>query len=147
MTQIRGFYGDYRFLSNFYDCKLIVDGISYPTLEHYYQAMKATDLEDHDYVALAPTPGLAKHRGKRIKIRDDWDKVKLAKMRIGLRAKFDQNTDLKEMLLETGHADLVEDNAWHDTFWGVCNGKGFNHLGEMLMELRDSYRMDALFDD
>lgn len=145
MKEIRGFFGEYRFLSNFWEAEFVVDKIKYSTVEHYYNAMKAIDLDDHNYVADAPTPGLAKNRGRRISIRPDWDRVKLAKMRIGLRAKFEQNPDLKAALLATGDAELIEENTWGDTFWGRVQHKGFNHLGEMLMELRDSFKMERFY--
>lgn len=146
MTDIKGFFADYRFLSNFYESPLTVDGIRYETLEHYYQAMKAFDLDDHNWVKTAPTPGLAKHRGRRINVREDWDSVRVVKMRLGLRAKFEQNPELKQKLLDTGSDHLEETNQWGDAYWGVSSGKGKNVLGELLMELRDSFRMDEFYD-
>jgi predicted NAD-dependent protein-ADP-ribosyltransferase YbiA (DUF1768 family) len=60
-------------------------------------------------------------------------------MRDIVRAKFDQNEDLKIKLMATGAALLVEGNDWGDTFWGRCDGKGGNVLGSILMELRGFY--------
>ena len=57
-----------------------------------------------------------------------------------VREKFSHNKDLKEMLLETGDAIIEEGNDWNDTFWGVCNGKGENHLGKILMKIREELR-------
>ena len=48
--------------------------------------------------------------------------------------------ELKEMLLATGDEELVEGNYWHDTIWGVCDGVGENHLGKMLMEIRENLK-------
>lgn len=147
MTQISGFFGEHRWLSNFYLSPIKVDGILYGTVEHYFQAMKATNLDDHDYISTAPYPGLAKARAKTIELREDWNKVRLKKMRIGIRAKFDQNPELKEKLMATESLELIETNTWGDTFWGVSvDGKGHNHLGEILMELRDSYRMEKFYE-
>ena len=39
--------------------------------------------------------------------------------------------------MQTEDAELVEDNWWGDKFWGVCNGEGENHLGKLLMKIRD----------
>ncbi len=145
MTDIKGFFGDYRFLSNFYESPLRVNGVTYLTVEHFFQASKASNKEDHDYVNSAATPGIAKHRGRRITLREDWERVKLRVMRLGLRAKFEQNPELKQKLLDTGGAYLEEANSWGDSYWGKCGGRGHNHLGEMLMELRDGERMEKFF--
>ena len=52
-------------------------------------------------------------------------------------AKFTQNLLLKEKLLATGTEELVEGNNHGDTFWGCVNGKGENHLGKILMKVRE----------
>ncbi len=57
-----------------------------------------------------------------------------------LRAKFTQNSEIRQKLLDTGSAYLEETNYWHDTFWGVYNGNGENHLGKLLMLVRDEIR-------
>lgn len=56
------------------------------------------------------------------------------------RAKFEQNADLRCKLLTTGDAMLVEGNTWGDTVWGVCQGKGENRLGKILMRVRKELR-------
>ena len=56
-------------------------------------------------------------------------------MEFVLRQKF-AHPDLLAMLLATGDMELVEDNDWDDTYWGVCNGLGQNHLGKLLMKIR-----------
>ena len=55
-------------------------------------------------------------------------------------AKFTQNQDLKEKLLKTGNAILIEGNWWNDTYWGVCNGIGENNLGKILMKIREELK-------
>lgn len=144
MNDIRGFFAEHRWLSNFFGGGFEVDSLFYASNEHFYQASKAGCVEDHEYVRSSPTPGMAKHRGKRIPLREDWEKVKIDVMKKGLFAKFEQNPDLKQKLLDTGVAYLEETNTWGDTFWGKCNGKGHNHLGEALMELRELYRMEKI---
>jgi ribA/ribD-fused uncharacterized protein len=146
VKEVRGFFGDYRFLSNFHPSPFTIGGVEYATVEHFFQASKAANKEDHDYVNSADSPGVAKHRGRRITLREDWERVKLRVMRIGLNAKFAQNPELKTKLTETGVAYLEETNNWGDTFWGRAGGKGFNHLGEMLMEIRDANRMQVFYE-
>jgi predicted NAD-dependent protein-ADP-ribosyltransferase YbiA (DUF1768 family) len=71
-----------------------------------------------------------------MEIRPDWDKIKLSVMRAILEAKF-RRPDLMNRLIHTFPKEIVEDNNWHDTYWGVCEGVGENHLGELLMEVRE----------
>jgi predicted NAD-dependent protein-ADP-ribosyltransferase YbiA (DUF1768 family) len=73
-----------------------------------------------------------------VPIRSDWDEVKVEVMRALVRIKF--STDLQPHLLSTGEAELVEGNWWGDQFWGVCDGKGENWLGRILMETRAAFR-------
>jgi len=139
--QIDSFRGEYFFLSNFYSCEMVAEwdqGFSKaPTLEHAFQAAKAVRREDFEAICRAATPGAAKRLGKTIPIRGDWDAVKLRVMEDLLRQKF-SNPELRKKLLETRGSELVEGNDWGDIFWGVCRGKGENHLGKLLMKIRDS---------
>lgn len=135
------FEGKYDFLSNFYPSPIFYDGITYPTNEHFFQAMKTLDQEERKKIAAADTPGKAKRMGRSIELRPDWEKIKVEVMRLGLILKF-QNPDLKEKLLATGDEELIEGNWWCDQFWGSCNCSkhirtpGRNVLGMLLMELR-----------
>ena len=144
------FEGRYRFLSNFYPCVIEHQGISYPSNEHYYVAMKVTDEQFingryytpgdfREMISTIESPNIVKKLGERVKLRKDWDSKKLEFMNWGVREKFKNNT-LKELLLSTGDEELIEGNTWKDTFWGVCNGKGKNHLGKILMEVRRELR-------
>ena len=56
--------------------------------------------------------------------------------------KFSQNEELREKLIATGDEYLAEGNTWHDTYWGVCNGKGKNKLGKILMQVREELKLD-----
>ena len=87
-------------------------------------------------IAAIESPADVKRFGKKIPLRVDWKEVRLNVMREIVFLKFSQNQDLKKKLLATGNAILVEKNNWHDYFWGVCNGKGENHLGKILMTVR-----------
>ena len=136
MEKIDKFDGAYAFLSNFYPSVVCdPEGIAYPTVEHYFQAMKTVYLSKRKEIAAAPTPGTAKRMGRRVLLRSDWNDIRVEVMRRGLKQKF-ANPDLRKKLLATGNAELIEGNWWNDTFWGVCNGVGENHLGKLLMEIR-----------
>jgi len=135
---IEKFAGPDRFLSNFYHAEIVWDGRSYPSSEHLYQAMKAGTEEEREWVRTAPTVREAKFRGQKIRATADWGERRVDAMRSALEAKFDQNPDLGAKLDVTKDAGLVEGNTWGDTFWGVDinTGRGENHLGRLLMELR-----------
>jgi N-glycosidase YbiA len=136
MVRIEEFQREYRFLSNFWPALVEFDGDIYPSVEHAYQAAKTLDLKDRKWIRESETPGIAKKRGRHVTIRSDWDSVKLSIMETLLREKFMLNASLKEKLLATGDAHLIEGNKWKDTFWGICNGVGQNHLGKLLMKIR-----------
>lgn len=137
---IDSFSGDYDFLSNFHPSPVLLDGIEYPTVEHAYQAAKTLDKEQRKAIQLAETPGKAKKLGQKVDIREEWELIKLLVMSNLLIQKFDV-PGLHSLLIATGDAKLVEGNWWHDTYWGVCDGKGKNHLGKLLMQIRDNSLM------
>lgn len=133
---INKFEGEYRFLSNFWPAEVEFDGVTYPTVEHAYQAAKTTKISERKNIKGALTPEMAKKMGKAITLRADWETIKIGVMRDLINKKFDI-PELKKLLLKTEDQDLIEGNWWNDTFWGVCKGKGENHLGKLLMEKRE----------
>jgi ribA/ribD-fused uncharacterized protein len=99
-----------------------------------------------ELISHVSTPGQVKRFGRTLKIRKDWDDIKLSVMEWGLREKF-KDEKLKEMLLQTGEEELVEGNWWHDNFFGVCacgscQGKGQNNLGKIIMKIRGEIRSE-----
>lgn len=147
MKVIDCFDGEFWFLSNFAESPFVGgDGITYPTNEHFFQAMKTNSMEERKAIAAAKTPGEAKRMGRKVELRSNWEENKLDVMRDGLKRKFDTHKDLRELLLATGDAELIEGTTWHDNTWGNCscekckNIPGKNYLGKCLMELRESYR-------
>ena len=84
--------------------------------------------------------GDTKRAGRNVKLRPDWDQVKLSIMENLVRQKFTNNLILKKRLLDTGSQEIQEGNAWNDTFWGVCRGQGQNNLGKIIMKIRDELR-------
>lgn len=133
---IYGFTGAYRWLSNFWPCVIRMSGVDYPTAEHAYQAAKTLNKEDRLAISQLSTPGQAKKAGRALDIRPNWDDIKLKAMKAIVMYKFKYNDELRNLLLATGEEEIMETNYWGDTFWGVCNGIGQNHLGKILMEVR-----------
>lgn len=157
-------------LSNFYphipgkklkSLNIIYEGLSFPTSEHLYHALKfkwetKAELEWLEHIRTSSTPGISKHLGhqfttKRYKWQQDAtalvnkykNVVRTAGdikdnefrpdiMRISLQAKFDTNKEFREALISTYPHKLCEDT---DTDWG--HQKGW--LGTIMEEIRDKY--------
>lgn len=134
-SEIGPFTGQYAFLSNFYIHPITYKGISFKTNEHAYQAAKAKDAVGVKDILNCQTPGAAKKRGRRILMRSDWEIIKDRVMLDINRIKF-QDKRLQSMLIDTYPSILIEKNYWKDEYWGVCNGKGLNKLGVILMNIR-----------
>ena len=134
------FRDKYFFLSNFYPVEIKLDGIVYPNAETAFQAQKTLDVEERRKFSMLKNPVQAKRLGRKVKLRDDWEEVKLDIMTEVVSQKFLQHPHLIEMLLQTGDEELIEGNKWGDRFWGVCKDKGENHLGKILMKIRDAYK-------
>jgi len=140
MEPITSFRKEHEFLSNFFLSKMIIDGKEYLTVEHWYQANKASNERDHEFIRLQKTPSEAKHWGKAITIRSGWNNLRMRIMIRGAWEKFQQNSDLRRLLIATHPRPLVEGNDWGDQFWGVRRGTGENHLGRILMLVREKIR-------
>ena len=137
------FHGEHRWLSNFWPAPVYWAGLLHKTVEHAYQAAKSTDDNERAIIWIAATPGVAKKLGKKLKHVDpNWDNRKRAVMENLLVQKFSKDP-LRQMLLDTGTEELVEGNTWGDTFWGVCDGVGENHLGKLLMKIRNEIRKEV----
>lgn len=139
MSKVIGpFKGPWRFLSNFWPCEICYAGLTFASVEAAYQAAKTLDqTERARFVTMDAKQ--AKRAGKKLVLRSDWDAIKLALMTDLVRQKF-LDPELQTKLLVTGDDPIVELNAWRDTYWGVCKGVGENHLGRILMAVRDELR-------
>lgn len=164
---INRFDGRYSFLSNFYPCEIEYQGIKYPSVEHYYVAMKCnndqmidgvyyTRGDFRELISRISTAGKAKILGRKIKLRSDWDEKKLEVMKWGLNQKF-KSDELQQLLLSTGNEEIIEGNWWHDNFFGSCTcakcgDRGNNHLGKLLMMIRSELNgtqrkgLESIFD-
>lgn len=151
MAIIDEFEKEYFFLSNFYRCPVYFDGITYNSSECAYQAQKTLDIELRKKIAKLTPRQIWEGTPPRSNVynfeqRPDWEEVKNNLMYRILYAKFMQNDDLHEKLVNTGDAILIEGNSWHDNYWGNCKCEackkiaGFNQLGKTLMRLRTEFR-------
>jgi ribA/ribD-fused uncharacterized protein len=151
--EIKGFFGEYRFLSNFWPAKVFLDGEEYSSVENAYHAAKYKR-ELRSYLKTC-SPGKAVAFAKETtegKCSDEeWDNKKLEVMKKLLIQKFDKalNPENYEKLIWTGNKYLEETNYWGDTCWGVNKsdaseeGDGENNLGKLLMEIRDNLTKDV----
>jgi hypothetical protein len=129
------FRGEHLFLSNFFETPVHYGNLTFRNAEAAFQSRKTLILEAKTplvYMSAAD----AKKYGRSLPLRPDWENVKLQEMYNVVHAKFTQNEELQQKLLDTGDAELIEGNVWKDSFWGVYNGKGENHLGKILMKVR-----------
>lgn len=130
------FKNKYYFLSNMYPCDIeaVVDDkkYSFTCVESAYQAHKCPE-KVAEFIQLNGYE--AKRLGKRVELRSDWNEVKVDLMKTLVKQKFSNKELFKQLKAIEG--EIVETNNWGDTFWGKCNGKGQNVLGQILMEIRD----------
>jgi ribA/ribD-fused uncharacterized protein len=133
-----GFRGPYAFCSNFHLQPFAYLGLTFRCSEAAFQAAKFTDPAFRaQFVNLDGKEAKRLGQTRHPSFRPAWDDLRISEMRLVLAAKF-SDPSLRDALLRTGPTELVEVNTWRDTFWGVCGGKGANHLGKLLMELRAS---------
>jgi ribA/ribD-fused uncharacterized protein len=137
---IKEFQNEYRWLSNFSPCLIMLEGVKYPSVEHAYMSAKSDDVNWKMFCADSNnTPGQVKKQSKNIKLVDNWDFIKLDVMKNCLVQKYNQEP-YKTKLIETGNQHIQEGNMWNDKFWGVClkTNKGENNLGKLIMEIRNT---------
>jgi N-glycosidase YbiA len=134
----------YGCFSNFSAHGVELAGRSWPTAEHYYQAQKflGSDQDLFERIYAAPTPEVAAKLGRSHPQahRPDWDQIKLLVMGDVVRDKFQRHREIQAILIATGDRLLVEDSPV-DYFWGCgVDRTGTNHLGQILMRVRDELR-------
>lgn len=132
----------HREFSNFAPFPIELDGQSWPSAEHYYQAQKFTDPALQEKIRTAKKPVIAKKLAQKYgsRVRADWAEAKDSVMERAVRAKFEQHASLRELLLSTSDEDLAE-TAPNDYYWGVgADGAGQNRLGLLLMRIRAESR-------
>jgi len=141
---IKKFEDEYEFLSNFHPSPFTYMSVIWPTVEHAFQACKLINPTVGDLQRFADytTPNIAKRSGRMVKLRPDWEVIKVQLMYNLVYEKFKQNKKLRKMLLDTVDEILIEGNTWHDNIWGNCTCsackdiRGENYLGRILMLVR-----------
>lgn len=139
------FYGTrdkYGCFSNFSRHGFELDGVYWPTSEHYFQGQKFVGTPHADQIRLAKTPKDAAKMGRdrQRPLRSDWEQVKDSIMEKAVLKKFTTHADIKEILLATGNEEIVE-NSPIDYYWGCgADGSGKNRLGQILMQVRETIR-------
>eukprot|EP01119_Soliformovum_irregulare_P012235 TRINITY_DN3168_c0_g1_i4.p1 TRINITY_DN3168_c0_g1~~TRINITY_DN3168_c0_g1_i4.p1 ORF type:complete len:732 (+),score=173.74 TRINITY_DN3168_c0_g1_i4:387-2582(+) len=101
--------------------------------------MKFQGTSYFDKIRSAPSPEKAAELGASRKhpLRPDWEDVKMDVMREIVLCKFQQNEECQKLLLTTGNKQIVEHNR-KDSFWGDgADGRGANHMGQILMSIRE----------
>jgi len=137
-----GTRGKYGCFSNFSPHGVELDGVWWPTNEHFFQAQKFAGTPHADAIREVKTPKDAAKMGRDRSrpLRKDWEKVKEDIMRRGVLQKFETHADIREVLLSTGDEEIVE-NSPSDYYWGCGkDGSGKNRLGLILMEVREMLR-------
>jgi len=123
-----------------FEVPLVHEGISYPAVENFYQAMKTLDVSERRKIALLE-PFKSKSAGRKLQKRPDWSEIKLKVMSIALIHKFNRGTKWGQQLMAT-EGEIIELNNWGDKYFGVDErtGKGSNHLGKLLMKIREDLK-------
>jgi ribA/ribD-fused uncharacterized protein len=137
--------GPYSCFSNFSPHGFELDGVFWPTSEHYFQAQKFAGTPHAEAIRKARSPARAKQMGRdrRQPLRADWEEVKDDVMRRAVLRKFETHADIRAVLLATGD-ELIVENAPSDDYWGCgADGTGKNMLGKILMEVRALLRRRA----
>ena len=151
---------DKRCLSQWYQCQFEIEGVKYNTAEQYMMAQKALLFEDHEIyekIMSSKSPEKYKSLGRQIKnfSSEKWNTRKFDIVTKGNIAKFSQNENLKQFLLNTNDKILVEASAT-DNIWGIgmseddkdildeSKWKGENLLGKALMKTRTCIKKEKL---
>ena len=139
-------FGELGYLANYSNHGFKKDGVYYKTVEHYYQSKKFDNKELIEKIINCDTPKEASNIGrdrnnKRI---DNFTDIKLDVMYEGVLEKFKQNSDIRTKLIETGNEEIREMTT-KENYWGIGpNLDGENHIGKILMKVRDELRNDLL---
>jgi len=137
ITQLRGVWSG---LSNMAELGPVTfQDLEYRSVEAVYQSLKTQDMEKRKSFCEMSGPE-AKKIGRGLRLRPDWDSIKVRAMAAIIAAAYKPGTNRADLLLFTEDASIVEGNTWGDTFWGVCNGRGRNILGRILEAQRSRLR-------
>ena len=159
---INSFRGEYAWLSNMASVDILHGGLTFPSVENAYMWEKCRDciveINEADKIykfwevgeqaswtqfCLLMPPNIVKKKSREVKLREDWNDIKLHIMYKLLKLKFSYEP-FKSKLIATGLENIVEANFWNDKFWGVdvkvTPNEGENWLGRLIMDIRNKIR-------
>lgn len=125
-----------------------LEGLYWPTVEHYYQAMKY-DGALHEKIRTSADPHKARKIGKGIfrKKRNDWQQIRPVVMTRGVYIRCRTHQIVADALLETGDTPIA-DNCFGEYYWGVGrDGRGENNYGKILENVRTRLRTGSSSSD
>jgi len=144
--EVKGFFGEYKFLSNFWPAKVFLDNVEYSSVELAYQSAKWKP-EHREYFQTCTELESIKYNEENKPhdacTKEEWSERKLTIMTDLVTQKFNPllNPENTKLLLDTNEKHLEEMNWWNDLYWGTNkDGEGENHLGKLLMEVRDELK-------
>ncbi len=143
---------EYGCFSNWYPASFEYAGIKYSSSEQFMMYQKVVMFKQYDLgqkILATESPKEQKHLGRTHFPEFNatvWDATSYTIVKRGILAKFQQNEEIKKILLDTGNALLVEASPL-DRIWGVgvgtkkalnvSNWQGKNLLGRALMQVRE----------
>ena len=131
------FDNEFAFLSNAYNSDILCQGLTYKNAESAYQAQKSSNIVmKRAFTDISANK--AKAIGKLLVLPENWNPV--VEMEAVVFKKFKQNKDLAELLIATNDAMIAPNGI--GAFWGVENGNGENHLGVILMKIRETLKIE-----
>lgn len=139
----------YGCFSNFSKHPIVIDGITWSTTEHYYQAQKYEDPILQERVRNAVSPWVAAQIGRdpSLPLRKDWEQIKESVMEQALWFKVRQHKDVRDTLLSTGNNEIVEHTP-RDAYWADGgDGSGKNRLGVLWMKIREELKKEITLDN
>lgn len=133
-------------LASFSHHEFELDGLQWPSVEHYFQAMKFADPALKEKIRSTPHPKIAQKtaRWQFWKVRKDWKDIQRSMMTRGTWIKCHAYPAIAQKLLETDERMIVE-SSLYDHYWGCGRDqRGHNYYGKMLMDVRNKLRQEAM---
>ncbi|GAB3106172.1 NADAR family protein [Aestuariicella hydrocarbonica] len=133
---------DTELLGTYYPLSFTLEGVEWPTVEHYFQAMKFEDSQYREKIRAATSPKQARKLGRnRFKRpRPDWKSIRTTIMTRAVYTRCKTHTQAYQALMDTDAKKIVESSSY-DYFWGCGRDRlGHNHYGVILTKVRDKLR-------
>jgi ribA/ribD-fused uncharacterized protein len=143
---------EFKEFSNMHEAPMQIEGVTFPTVEHYFQWSKARQFGDaaiQAKILATPSPKSVKALGRKVTgyKEEAWAESKDRVMAIALKAKFMQHPGLLTKLRSTGTRRIAEADP-RGKYWGIGTSAdtskatspdrwpGKNRMGSLLESLR-----------